>query len=220
MRTLFHFQYSPFSRRVRLALAYKELDCELREAREDLTARARADTLWPLHTIPVLVEEDGAAIGDSTAITRYLDAAYPNTPPLWPTDRESARAGLEVASLVDGALNLIVDLGTRYYALHEHGSWKGVQTELMGRAQRSLDALGARAAASGPAPITRHGWCAPDMWLFTLIAWLEGAPARRATSPKIAQVLTLPWSIPASLSRWAEAFRARSDVQAVEQSAL
>jgi glutathione S-transferase len=220
MRTLYHFQFSPFSRRTRLALAHKGLPVDLKEGRSNPAYLEELRKRWPLRTAPVLVEDDGRALGDSTAIARYLDAAYPTSEPLWPTERDAARTACEVASLVDGALNLLVDLGTRYYALREHSAWAQVQAELLGRAQSALDALSARTAATGPRPLTgssMDAWCAADMWLFTAVAWLEALPARAASgqSPQASQLVTMPWSIPAPLLRWRDAFVERKDVRAL-----
>ncbi len=218
MRTLYHYQFSPFSRRTRLALAYKGLACELKEGRSNPAFAEEARKLWALRTVPVLVEEDGRAIGDSTAISRYLDAAYPGPRPLWPTEPEAVRTCVEVAALVDGALNLLIDLGTRYHALHDHASWKLVREELVGRAQSALDALGARVAAIGPRPLTgaaMETWCAADIWLYTAVAWLDGLPARAPQNQNVTQIVALPWALPASLLRWCEAFRERDDVRAL-----
>jgi len=219
MRTLYHFQHSPFSRRTRLALAHKGLEHALREGRSDPSAREEACTLWPPRTMPVLVEEDGRALGDSSAIVRYLDAAYPAGRPLWPTEKEAARTSVEVAALVDGVLNVLVDVGTRYYALHDHGEWSKVQGELVGRAQASLDALSARVAKIGPRPLTGESpdaWCAADMWLFTAVMWLDGLPGRAPQNPTVAQLVSLPWALPTQLVRWAQAFRERADVRALD----
>jgi hypothetical protein len=54
------------------------------------------------------------------------------------------------------------------------------------------------------------------MWLYTCVAWLESCPGRAATSQNIAQILTLPWSVPPALSRWAAVFRDRPDVRALD----
>ena len=91
MRTLYHFQYSPFSRRTRLALAHKGLDCELREPRETPAFLEEARKLVPFRTIPVLVD-GGQAMGDSTAIVHWLDRAYASGPRLWPTGEDAAEA--------------------------------------------------------------------------------------------------------------------------------
>src|SRR5580692_1629886 len=56
MRTLYHFRLSPYSRRARLALAHKGLDCELRDARENPALLEEARALVPFRTVPVLVD--------------------------------------------------------------------------------------------------------------------------------------------------------------------
>ena len=212
MRTLYHFPQSPFSRRTRLALAHKRVEVQLVDARADAAAHEKAKRLWPPRTIPVLVEEDGRAIGDSTGIAHYLDAAYPGAP-LWPTDRAERLDALSTASLVDYTLGTIIDLGTRYYALKPHDAWKGVQDDMLGRAQSALDALGERAQKRGPQPMTSIGWSAVDMWLYTMIAWLEGLPARAGERPAIAQIVSLPWAISRAAARWADGFGAHDAVR-------
>jgi glutathione S-transferase len=219
MRTLYHFQNSPFSRRTRLALAFKGLPCELREGRADPAFHEEARKLWPLRTMPVLVEDDGHAIGDSGAIVRYLDAAYPSDRPLWPTEKGALRTAVEAAALVDGALNFLVDVGTRYHALKEHSNWTSVRDELVGRAQAALDSLARLVATIGPRPLTGESpsaWCAADMWVFTAVVWLDGLPARAPTFPAAGQIVSLPWALPAALLRWADAFRVRADVRALD----
>ena len=79
MRTLYHLWLSPFSRKVRIALREKNLDCELKvekvwERREDFLA------LNPAGTVPVLIDENGAVLADSNVICEYLDEAYPELP--------------------------------------------------------------------------------------------------------------------------------------------
>ncbi|GIX08814.1 MULTISPECIES: glutathione S-transferase family protein [unclassified Elioraea] len=79
MRLLYHLPLSPYSRKVRLALAEKRLPFELRiekvwERRPEFLA------LNPAAQVPVLVEENGAAIPDSAVICAYLEEAYPEVP--------------------------------------------------------------------------------------------------------------------------------------------
>ncbi|MFM8991600.1 MAG: glutathione S-transferase family protein [Alphaproteobacteria bacterium] len=79
MRTLFHLWLSPFSRKVRIALREKNLACDLRiekvwERREEFLRMNTAGT------VPVLVEEDGTVVSDSTVICEYLEEAYPEVP--------------------------------------------------------------------------------------------------------------------------------------------
>jgi glutathione S-transferase len=213
MRALYHFTYSPFSRRTRLALAHKALECELREAREGHW-REQAGRLVALKTIPVLVDGN-VTLADSNAITRWLDATYPETPRIWP-DGEGTLIALEVTTLVDTALDNIINVGTRYYSLREHPSFAGVKAEMLGRAQRALDALGARAEARLGAPLAPGGWSAADMWLYTASVWLAGLPQRVQNSPNAAQIVALGgWTLPEAIARWAQTHDARGDVQAL-----
>jgi glutathione S-transferase len=207
MRALYHFPTSPFSRRVRLALAHKGLEVDLKDARANPAFHEEARAKHPLKTVPLLVEPDGRAMGDSTSIAHYLDGAYPG-PRLWPAEH----LVYDVTSLVDVILNTLVDTGTRYYALRDHDAWPTVKGEMMGRVQRALDGLAQRCDRP---TIASSGWSAADMWLFTMTAWLEGLPGRAPSFPLVAQIVSLGWTLPPALSRWADAHRARGDVGAL-----
>ena len=79
VRILYHLPLSPYSRKVRLALAEKRIPFDLRvervwERREEFL------TINPACTVPVLQEENGFCIIDSYAICEYLDEAYPDMP--------------------------------------------------------------------------------------------------------------------------------------------
>ncbi len=212
-RTLYHFRYSPFSRRVRLALAHKGLDCELREGRDDPAALEQARRLVPFKTIPVLV--DGSqAMADSTAIAHWLDRAYPQAPPLWPAEAGAAAQALQAAALVDVLLNNVIDVGTRYWALRGDAAWGGVRDEMLGRARLAADALAAAAEVAGRGTLVKGGWSAPDMWVLTAALWFESMPGRAASSKNIEQILTLGFTLPPALLRWADAHRGRADVLA------
>jgi glutathione S-transferase len=206
-RRLFHFASSPYSRRTRLALAHKKLDAELCEARQNPKYLEEARQRTPLRTIPVLLEADGHTLGDSTAISHYLDRTYADAPALW----HAGHAGFEIATLVDVALNALIDLGTRYYPLRGDPKWGEVKGEMMARAQSALDALGERAKGMG-STVSAAGWSAPEMWLFTATTWLETLPLRAPTNANVAQILSLGASLPEALSRWADAHRKRTDV--------
>ncbi len=212
MRVLYHFARSPFSRRVRLVLAHKGLDVELRDARGVPKNRAESDALFAGRTIPVLVD-DGAAVGDSTSIATYLDRAYP-TPPLWPSEKSDAARALAVAALTDQALEVLVDIGTRTHALRDSASWSEVKNERLARVQGSLEALGSL-AASAMTTLVPSGWCGADIWLFSAVDWLAGLPARAGENANIDQLLSLGWTLPPSLARWADAQRTRDDVRAL-----
>lgn len=92
MRTLYHLWLSPFARKVRIALREKNLACDLKvekvwERREDFLA------LNPAGTVPVLVDDTGAVICDSSVICEYLEEAYPEICllPGGPAERAEAR---------------------------------------------------------------------------------------------------------------------------------
>jgi len=75
MRTLFHLWLHPFSSKVRLVLAEKNLEHDLKiektwERRTDFLA------LNPAGDVPVLVEEDGTTLANSQVICEYLEEVY------------------------------------------------------------------------------------------------------------------------------------------------
>ena len=96
MRTLHHFWLCPFSRKVRIVLAEKELDFELKfekfwERRDEFLS------LNPAGQVPVLVEPDGAALSESGVICEYLDETFSAEPLLGPDTRARAETRRLVA---------------------------------------------------------------------------------------------------------------------------
>ncbi|NWH08143.1 MAG: glutathione S-transferase family protein [Alphaproteobacteria bacterium] len=79
MRTLVHFALSPFCRKVRLALAEKRIEFELR-AEKPWEQRPEFLELSPAGTVPVLIEDNGLVIPNSTVICEYLEEAYGAVP--------------------------------------------------------------------------------------------------------------------------------------------
>jgi len=76
MRVVYHLPFSPFSRKVRLSLAEKQLEFELRL--EDVwRSREEYLALNPAGQVPVLVDRS-VTIADSTAIVEYLEEVYPS----------------------------------------------------------------------------------------------------------------------------------------------
>ncbi len=78
MRVLHHLPLSPYSRKVRLALAEKRLPAELRTEKV-WERRPEYLELNPAGTVPTLIEDSGLVIADSTVICEYLEEAYPDT---------------------------------------------------------------------------------------------------------------------------------------------
>lgn len=210
---LYHFPTSPFARRVRLALAHKKLSAELRDARAVPEHRAEVNRLNPLHTVPVLVDE-GTVVVDSTAICHYLERKFPD-PPLWPAGTAGAEA-FELMALCDAVSNLLSDCGMRYFPLSQDAKFPAVRDAMVGRAQRALDVLSARASARGPGrALCGSSWSLADIALYCLVTWLEGLPARAAQFPPAGQVVSLGWSLPPALRQWADPYRERADVISV-----
>ena len=78
MRTLHHLWLSPFCRKVRIALAEKGLEFDLKA--ESLWERRDAFlAMNPAGEVPVLVEDDGPVLADSNAICEYLDEVFPES---------------------------------------------------------------------------------------------------------------------------------------------
>jgi len=92
MRTLYHHPRCPFSRLVRVVLAEKKLDFEPR-IEKTWERRPEFLALNPAGVLPVLVEEDGAALADVTAIVEYLEETSRETPllPAEPLARAEVR---------------------------------------------------------------------------------------------------------------------------------
>lgn len=83
MRTLYHLWLSPFCRKVRIVLAEKKMDFDMRT--ENVWERRQAFlAMNPAGDVPVLVEADGTAIAGSDAISEYLDEIQ-SIPPLFGT---------------------------------------------------------------------------------------------------------------------------------------
>lgn len=76
MRTLYQMWLSPYSRKVRLALAEKKLPFEMK-FEKTWERRPEYLALNPAGKVPTLVDEDGAVIADSYAICEYLEETYP-----------------------------------------------------------------------------------------------------------------------------------------------
>lgn len=76
MRRLYHLWLHPFSRKVRVALAEKGLEFELR-VEKIWERRAEFLSMNPAGDVPVLVEPDGTTLTNSQVICEYLDEAYP-----------------------------------------------------------------------------------------------------------------------------------------------
>ena len=75
MRTLHHLWLSPTCRKVRIVLAEKGLEFDMK-VEKTWERRREFLALDPAGEVPVLVEEDGMVIADAVAIVEYLDEYY------------------------------------------------------------------------------------------------------------------------------------------------
>lgn len=96
MRQLYHLPISPACRKVRLALAEKNVEFELVEER-DWERRREFLMMNPAGEVPVLVEDEGEPVSGSIAITEYIEETLPGVKLLPEDPRERA----ETRRLVD-----------------------------------------------------------------------------------------------------------------------
>lgn len=210
---LYHFPTSPFARRIRLVMAMKGLSAELRDPRADASLWPELHRLNPLQTAPTLVDGEHV-LTDSLAIAAHLEALVP-TPSIWPSGGGVAEA-LEYVRLTDRAIDLAIDLGMHYHAVHDHPKFPDVSAKLMGRAQGAIDRLGAKIEARGAAEfLVGDAWSFADIATVTLGLWFEGLAARAPTFAPAKQILDLGWKVPPALADWTRARRARPDVAAL-----
>ncbi len=103
MRILYHLLLSPFCRKVRIVLREKGVEFEMTT---ENTAQRRPEFLAinPAGEVPVLVEDDGSAVADSSAICEYLEEVWPDPPVLAGSPAERAEIRRLVAWF-DGKFN-------------------------------------------------------------------------------------------------------------------
>lgn len=77
MRLLYHVALCPFSRKVRVVLNEKAVPHQL-QVEKVWERRPQFLALNPAGQVPVLVEEEGAVVAESSAICEYLEETHPN----------------------------------------------------------------------------------------------------------------------------------------------
>jgi glutathione S-transferase len=159
---------SPYTRKVRIVLAEKKIECEF-ESVDVNPPENPVNAFNPLGKVPALVMDDGTALFDSRVIAEFLDAVSPLAR-LIPDENRERVAVRRWEALADGCLD--AGLLIRYESLRPNkersAAWTAKQT---GKLKRGLAMI---AADLGERP-----WCHGDRYTLADIAvgcclgWVE-----------------------------------------------
>ena len=150
---------SPYTRKVRVVLAEKKIECdfEVADVRESDAAVADRN---PLGKVPTLMLDDGTALFDSRVIVEFLDNVSPLAR-LIPDDNRERVAVRRWEALADGCLD--AGLLIRYESLRpkkeQSAAWTGKQT---GKLRRGLATIAAE--------LGDRTWCHGDRYSLADIA--------------------------------------------------
>lgn len=150
---------SPYTRKVRVVLSEKRIDCDF-EPVDVLHDDAAVADFNPLGKVPTLLLDDGSALYDSRVIVEFLDSVSPISR-LIPEDNRERVAVRRCEALADGVLDAAVLL--RRESLRPKGeqseAWRERQ---LGKLQRGMATM-ARELAERP-------WCHNDRYTLADIA--------------------------------------------------
>lgn len=203
MRLLYHLPLSPYSRKVRLALAEKGLPFEL-QFEKVWDRRPEFLRLNPAAQVPVLVEESGLTVPDSAAICEYLDEAYPDVPLLGRTLAERVECRRLVAWF-DGKFAREVD---------DNLLFEKLMRRLLGRGEPEAGAIRA-----GFVNLRHH--LAYLGWLAEQRNWLAGDTLSLADLAAAAHLSALDflgdvdWSISPAAKEWYARVKSRPSFRAL-----
>jgi glutathione S-transferase len=165
---LFASPLSPYTRKVRIVLAEKRIDCEL-EVVDVAPAENPVNRYNPLGKIPTLVLDDGTALYDSRVIVEFLDNVSPFSR-LIPDDRRDRVQVRRWEALADGVLD--AGLLVRYESLRDKSEQsKAWSDKQLARMQRGM--------AQMASDLNGRNWCHGDRYSLADIAlgcclgWLE-----------------------------------------------
>ena len=159
---------SPYTRKVRVVLAEKKIDCDL-EVVDVNPAENPVNRHNPLGKVPTLLLDDGAALYDSRVIVEFLDSVSPISR-LIPDDNRERVAVRRWEALADGVLD--AGLLVRYESIRDKKeqsqAWSDKQ---LARMQRSM--------AQIEKELGERTWCHADRYSLADIAlaccmgWLD-----------------------------------------------
>jgi len=159
---------SPYTRKVRVVLAEKKIDCDF-EVADVNPPENPVIALNPLGKVPTLMLDDGTALFDSRVIVEFLDAVSPLSR-LIPEENRERVAVRRWEALADGALD--AGLLIRYESLRpkkeQSAAWTDKQ---VGKLKRGLAMIAAE--------LGDKAWCHGDRYSLADIAvgcclgWVE-----------------------------------------------
>ena len=159
---------SPYTRKVRVVLAEKKIDCDFEKVDVN-PADNPVNAHNPLGKVPTLLLDDGTALFDSRVIVEFLDNVSPIAR-LIPDENRERVAVRRWEALADGTLD--AGLLIRYESLRQKkeqsAAWTSKQT---GKLQRGLAMLSAE--------LGDRNWCHGDRYTLADIAlgcclgWVE-----------------------------------------------
>jgi len=159
---------SPYTRKVRVVLAEKKIDCDF-EVVDVVPPENPVNALNPLGKVPTLVLDDGTTLFDSRVIVEFLDGASPLAR-LIPDDNRERVAVRRWEALADGSLD--AGLLIRYESLRpkkeQSKAWTDKQ---VGKLARGLAMIAAE--------LGEKTWCQGDRYSLADIAvgcclgWVE-----------------------------------------------
>jgi glutathione S-transferase len=159
---------SPYTRKVRIVLAEKKIDCEFEHADVNPPDNP-VNALNPLGKVPTLTLDDGTALFDSRVIVEFLDAVSPLSR-LIPEENRERVAVRRWEALADGCLDagLLIRYETLRPTKEQSKAWTDKQA---GKLKRGLAMI---AAELGDKP-----WCHGERYSLADIAvgcclgWVE-----------------------------------------------
>jgi glutathione S-transferase len=159
---------SPYTRKVRIVLAEKKIECEL-EPVDVNPPDNPVNTHNPLGKIPTLILDDGSALYDSRVIVEFLDGKSPISR-LIPEELRDRVAVRRWEALADGVLD--AGLLVRYESLRDQKEQSRVWTDKqIGRMQRGMALMAAE--------LGERSWCHAERYSLADIAvgcclgWLD-----------------------------------------------